>query len=36
MAKTIIEKNMSGSLSVKNINDGACFTIKLPLAGKDV
>ncbi len=30
MAKTIIEKNMSGYLSVENMNNGARFTIKLP------
>ena len=32
MSKNIIEKSMSGELSVKNTREGACFTIKLPLA----
>jgi len=32
MSKIIIEKNMKGYLSVKNIADGACFTVKLPLS----
>jgi signal transduction histidine kinase len=31
MSKTIIETNMHGKLSVKNIQNGASFTIKLPL-----
>jgi len=31
MSKQIIENTMCGSLSVKNIKDGAMFTIKLPL-----
>jgi signal transduction histidine kinase len=31
MAKMIVEKNMSGKLSVENIDNGACFCIKLPL-----
>ncbi|MEO5357075.1 MAG: ATP-binding protein [Nitrospirae bacterium YQR-1] len=31
MSKTIIEKHCRGTLTVKNIRDGACFTIKLPL-----
>lgn len=31
MTKTIIENNMSGKLSVKNINDGVIFTIIIPL-----
>ncbi|MFT5836003.1 MAG: signal transduction histidine kinase [Sulfurimonas sp.] len=31
MSKIIIEKNMHGSLDVTNIEDGARFTIKLPL-----
>ncbi len=30
MAKTIIEKNMNGIISVSNIKDGVCFTINLP------
>ncbi|MCK9491862.1 MAG: HAMP domain-containing histidine kinase [Sulfurimonas sp.] len=29
MSKNIIEKNMQGYLNVKNIGDGACFTIKV-------
>lgn len=29
MCKIIIEKNMRGFLNVKNIRNGACFTIKL-------
>jgi len=32
MAKTIIEKHMSGSLSVRNLADGAEFIISLPLS----
>jgi len=32
MSKIIIEKNMQGYLSLKNKADGACFTVKLPLA----
>ena len=31
MAKTIIEKNMNGSIEAKNIKDGVVFTIILPL-----
>ncbi|WP_417325555.1 PAS domain-containing protein [Halarcobacter sp.] len=31
MAKTIIEKNMNGSISAKNIEGGVVFTIILPL-----
>ncbi len=31
MAKTIIEKNLHGSIHVKNINDGITFIINLPL-----
>ena len=31
IAKNIIENKMKGSLSVKNINDGCCFTMVLPL-----
>jgi signal transduction histidine kinase len=34
MSKTIIEKNMLGQLSVKNLADGAEFTIELPLKGE--
>ncbi len=30
LAKTIIEENMHGKISVQNIDDGARFTIKLP------
>ncbi len=29
MSKNIIEKNMQGYLNVKNVDDGACFTIKV-------
>ncbi|PHR71774.1 MAG: hypothetical protein COA66_08550 [Arcobacter sp.] len=29
MAKVIIEDKMAGTISVENINDGACFTIKI-------
>jgi len=31
LAKNIIESRMKGSLSVKTINFGSCFTIKIPL-----
>jgi two-component system C4-dicarboxylate transport sensor histidine kinase DctB len=31
MSKTIIEKNMSGSLLVQNIKNGTCFTVVLDL-----
>lgn len=31
LAKTIIEENMSGSISVKNVEDGAQFIIELPV-----
>jgi signal transduction histidine kinase len=31
MSKIIIEKNMLGHLSIKNVNDGACFSVKIPL-----
>ena len=31
MCKQIIESSMHGSISAKNKNDGACFTIKIPL-----
>lgn len=30
MSKTIVEKNMHGSLDAANEGDGACFTIRLP------
>jgi len=33
MSKMIIEKNMKGSLTVKNDNDGAVFIIELPIKG---
>ena len=36
MSKMIIEKNMFGVLRVENIDDGACFCIKLPLGEDDV
>ena len=29
MSKTIIEKNMGGSLSVSNVENGACFKVKI-------
>lgn len=32
MSKTIIENSMHGKLSVKNLNDGACFGISIKLA----
>jgi len=32
MSKTIVEKNMSGKLSVANSKEGAVFTVKIPLA----
>lgn len=32
MSMQIITKNMNGNLSVKNIDNGACFTIELPIA----
>ena len=35
MSKEIIEKNMSGTLEVENINEGCCFSIQLPLHKKD-
>ncbi len=31
MSKIIIERNMNGQIYVKNVDDGASFTIKLPL-----
>ncbi|MEA3373190.1 MAG: HAMP domain-containing sensor histidine kinase [Campylobacterota bacterium] len=31
MARNIIEKRMEGSLTMKNIKSGSCFTIKLPM-----
>lgn len=30
IAKMLVEESMSGELNVKNIQDGICFTIKLP------
>ncbi|MBF0518724.1 MAG: hybrid sensor histidine kinase/response regulator [Nitrospirae bacterium] len=36
MSKAIIENKMNGSISVSNIEDGAEFTIKLPLVKPDV
>jgi len=35
MSKEIIENNMLGKLEVKNINDGCCFSIELPLYKKE-
>jgi PAS domain S-box-containing protein len=32
LSKTIIEENMQGKISVKNIGDGACFMIELPIS----
>ena len=32
MSKTIVEKNMSGKISVANSKEGAVFTVKIPLA----
>jgi len=29
MSKTIVEEHHNGSLSVKNTNDGVCFTVEL-------
>lgn len=29
MSKNIIERNMNGFINVKNVNDGACFTVKV-------
>ena len=31
MSKAIIEEHCAGKLMVKNTNEGACFTIKLPI-----
>ncbi len=31
MSKMIIERGLSGSIEVKNLEDGACFVIKIPL-----
>ena len=30
MSKTIVEKHLSGSLTVENDEDGACFEIIIP------
>jgi len=35
MSKLIVEKNMDGKLEVYNNEDGACFTIKIPLYKED-
>jgi len=35
MAKMLIESSMGGHLSVKNVNDGACFEIKLAKGKSD-
>ena len=32
MSKTIVEKHLEGSINVENIDDGACFRIKIPHA----
>ncbi|MFW5706976.1 MAG: PAS domain-containing sensor histidine kinase [Bacteroidota bacterium] len=32
IAKTIVEKNMNGKLSVRNTKNGVCFEIELPLS----
>jgi len=34
MAKEIVERQMNGRLSVKNINEGACFTIEIGGGGR--
>jgi signal transduction histidine kinase len=31
MSKTIVEKHLNGMISVENIGDGVCFSIKFPL-----
>ncbi|MDY0116700.1 MAG: HAMP domain-containing sensor histidine kinase [Sulfurimonadaceae bacterium] len=31
MAKTIIEKHFNGTVSAKNIDEGACFTLQFPI-----
>jgi len=33
MAKSIVEKNMNGKVSARNLDDGAEFTIEVPLEG---
>ncbi|MEA3331610.1 MAG: HAMP domain-containing sensor histidine kinase, partial [Campylobacterota bacterium] len=35
MSRTIIEKHLEGSLSVKNSDEGACFNITIPHAIED-
>jgi len=35
IAKKIIETRMKGYLSVENVNNGTCFTIKLPIIKED-
>ena len=35
MSRTIVNKHLNGSLSVKNIDGGACFSIVLPLSIKE-
>jgi len=35
MSKIIIEQNMNGKLEVINENDGAVFTISVPLSGEN-
>jgi signal transduction histidine kinase len=34
MARSIVEKSMGGSITVANINNGACFTLKCPSSDK--
>jgi nitrogen fixation/metabolism regulation signal transduction histidine kinase len=35
MSKTIIDKHLYGNISVKNSNDGACFSVKIPRMDKN-
>ncbi len=35
MSKIIVEQNMSGHLYVQNLNDGALFTVQIPLTDKN-
>jgi signal transduction histidine kinase len=34
MAKMIVERNMHGTICASNIEDGACFTLSIPIASK--